>query len=121
MEPGREEKGGNMANQVQSLEPIRATVSEFYAKDGYVIARGVFSAPLLEELALSLRSVLEKNGHSAEANHNERTVEELIMMRETEAHGLVYNASQSIGSSAAGYRLLGQSGILAAVIDATGF
>jgi ectoine hydroxylase-related dioxygenase (phytanoyl-CoA dioxygenase family) len=45
----------------------------------------------------------------------------LILRRESEAHSLVYNAAQSIGSSAEGYQLLGKSGILDVVIEATGF
>jgi ectoine hydroxylase-related dioxygenase (phytanoyl-CoA dioxygenase family) len=109
-----------MGSQVQSVGPILSKVSESYAKDGYVIAEQVFSAPLLEALKSSLRSVLNKNGQNRSDYHDQLTVEELIYTRESEAHSLVYNASQSIGSSAAGYQLLGKSGIFDAITEATG-
>lgn len=109
-----------MSNEVQSLEAVPVTTSRSYADDGYLTAKGAFSTGLLEELKQSLRSVLEKNGRESEANDPQQTLEELILMREGEAHSLVYNASQSVGSSAAGYMLLGKSGILETVAKATG-
>jgi ectoine hydroxylase-related dioxygenase (phytanoyl-CoA dioxygenase family) len=110
-----------MASQALSARHILNESSEFYAKNGYVIAKQVFGAPLLEALKSSLRSVLAKNGHNGSASDDQRTVEELILARESEAHSLVYNASQSVGSSAAAYQLLGKSGIFDVVTEATGF
>jgi ectoine hydroxylase-related dioxygenase (phytanoyl-CoA dioxygenase family) len=94
---------------------------EIYAKHGYVIAKQVFSAALLEDLKSSLRSVLAKNGQNGSDPDDRRNVEELILAKESEAHSLVYSASQSVGSSAAGYQLLGKSGIFDVVTEATGF
>lgn len=95
--------------------------SQSYAKRGYVIAKQIFSATVLEDLTSSLRSVLAKNTTNGSERDDRSTVEELIMAREQEAHSLVYNASQSVGSSAAGYQLLGKSGILDVVTETSGF
>ena len=110
-----------MGSQIQSARSISSEASESYAKRGYVIAKQVFSAPILDALTSALRSVLAKNGDNSSEHDSYRTIDELIMAKEREAHSLVYNASQSIGSSAAGYQLLGKSGILDAVVEATGF
>jgi ectoine hydroxylase-related dioxygenase (phytanoyl-CoA dioxygenase family) len=110
-----------MSHQVQSSQALDTTVPASYANEGYVIAKGAFSADLLEDLKLSLRSVLEKNDRHRDENSQRHALEELILMREREAHSLVYNASQSVGSSAAGYVLLGKSGILESVARASGF
>jgi ectoine hydroxylase-related dioxygenase (phytanoyl-CoA dioxygenase family) len=110
-----------MASHSLSAEHTVSESSQFYAKQGYVIAKQVFSVPVLEALKSSLRAVLAKNGHGGAASDDQRTLDELIMARESEAHSLVYNASQSVGSSAAAYQLLGQSGIFDVVTGATGF
>jgi ectoine hydroxylase-related dioxygenase (phytanoyl-CoA dioxygenase family) len=110
-----------MGSQVQPARLISSKASESYAKQGYVIAEQVFSALILETLASALRSVLSKNGDNGSEHDRQSAIDELIMAREREAHSLVYNASQSIGSSAAGYQLLGKSGIFDAVVEATGF
>jgi ectoine hydroxylase-related dioxygenase (phytanoyl-CoA dioxygenase family) len=93
-------------------------VSGFYEQDGYVIAKNIFSNSALAALAGSLRSVLESSGTSGEGFP---TTDELILAREAQDHGLVYNAAQSVGSSAATYELIGGSGILDAVCSVTGF
>lgn len=110
-----------MATQAVSAEHTVNETSQFYAKQGYVIAKHVFSAPLLDALKSSLRAVLAKNGQNGSMSHDQFTVDDLIMTRESEAHSLVYNASQSVGSSAAAYQLLGKSGIFDVITEATGF
>lgn len=110
-----------METQVRSVKGVGGDFSQSYARHGYVISNQVFSAPVLEALRSSFQSVLAKNGHESSQRHDQRTEEDLILTREHEAHSLVYNASQSIGSSAVAYQLLGKSGIFDAITEATGF
>ena len=67
----------------------------------------------------SFRSVLNKPERSN--LESACSLNELIMKREAEDHGLIYNAAQSLGSAASTYQLLGSSGIFGLVSQATGF
>jgi hypothetical protein len=106
------------------LDVGRGDLRKTYANDGYVIAKQIFSASSLEALRQSLGSVLSKG----ETNQNQHgnlgsagDLNYLILKREAEDHSLVYKASQSIGSSATGYQLLGASGIIDEIARVTGF
>jgi ectoine hydroxylase-related dioxygenase (phytanoyl-CoA dioxygenase family) len=101
------------------LQPAHGKLSKSYADDGYVIAPQVFSADGLGMVLQSVRAVLNKSGDS-EADRV-CPVEDLILRREAQDHRLVYNASQSVGSSTATYQLLGSSGIVDVVSKVTGF
>lgn len=95
-----------------------------YTDRGYLIANQVFSASCMDILRRGFRSILEKNGAGGSDNalpHRADDLNGLILKREKEDHSLVYKASQSVGSSAATYQLLGGSDILNVVADATGF
>lgn len=109
-----------MVSQVRAPSPIVNGLADSYSKDGYVIAKQVFRSPLLEALVLSLQSVLTKSGDSVLESEDHRTIDEAILAKERESHSLVYNAAQSVGSSASVYQLLGKSGILDIVCDAAG-
>jgi ectoine hydroxylase-related dioxygenase (phytanoyl-CoA dioxygenase family) len=91
---------------------------ELYDSNGYVISEDIFSPASLSLLCRSLRHVLEKSGTE---NEDRLTLEELILKREAQDHALVYQAGQSIGSSAATYQLIGSSGVLDEVSAVTGF
>ena len=95
------------------------TLRDSYSREGYVLARNIFSTENLKLLCNSLRSVLEK-GDPAVCN-TAGTIEELILQRESQDHGQVYRAAQSVGSSAAACQLLGSSQIFDAICCATGF
>jgi len=90
-----------------------------YSTDGYVCVKQIFSKESLGVLCESLRSVLEK-AEAAPVDHS-CTLDDLILTREKQDHGLVYKAAQSVGSSAATYQLIGGSGIFDAISSATGF
>jgi ectoine hydroxylase-related dioxygenase (phytanoyl-CoA dioxygenase family) len=92
--------------------------SSSYDRDGYVISEKVFSPASLSLICGSLRRVLEKSGNGSE---DRLTLEELILKREAQDHGLVYKAAQSIGSSASTYQLIGSSTILDEISAVTGF
>ena len=95
-----------------------------YAQEGYVIASQVFSPSRMEVLRRSFKTILAKNGTAAPTNghsHGADDLNSLIMQKEKEDHSLVYKASQSLGSSAATYQLLGGSEILNMVAEASGF
>jgi ectoine hydroxylase-related dioxygenase (phytanoyl-CoA dioxygenase family) len=97
---------------------------KMYADQGYVIANQVFSARSMDVLRKSFQSILAKSGNVSPSNgHSDRldTLDDLILKREKADHSLVYKASQSLGSSAATYQLLGGSDILNLVAAATGF
>lgn len=94
------------------------SMSEAYCSEGYVIAKQSFGTESLSLLRETLRVVLEKSGNEDDRFLN---LEELILKREAQNHSLVYEAAQSVGSSAATYNLLGSSGILDTVAAATGF
>jgi hypothetical protein len=101
------------------VQPAIAAVRESYSQPGYTVAKQVFSPRALEALKSGLRCVLSK-GLSNDTT-TETTLDELILKQEAKDHGLVYGASQSVGSSAATYQLLGGSGIFDRIADATGF
>ena len=87
-----------------------------YTENGYEIFPQVFRQELIDALAQTLRRCLLKD-YSQGAG---LSLNDLILAREAEDHSLIYKASQSVGSSAAAYRLLG-SGILEKVCALTGF
>ena len=96
-----------------------AELRKSYSENGYVIAPRLFGAPGLSLLCQSLRTVLDKPGDGQPCGAD--SLEELILRREAQDHGLVYKAAQSVGSSAATYELLGSSGIFDAICEVTGF
>ncbi|HVB57460.1 MAG TPA: phytanoyl-CoA dioxygenase family protein [Candidatus Acidoferrales bacterium] len=98
---------------VQSSE-----LNKLYAQDGFVVAKQIFSQGSLAMLRDALRAVLDKSGSNG--FHNE-SLEDLVLRREAQDHSLVYQASQSVGSSAATYQLLGSSDIFNAISEVTGF
>lgn len=104
-----------MATSTTSLTDFQQT----YSETGYVVAKKVFSGASLAFLRDSLRAVLDKSGNP-EAERG-LSLDEVIMRREAQDHSLVYQASQSVGSSAATYNLLGSSEIFDRIKDATGF
>src|SRR5438128_3732771 len=87
-------------------------LNSLYRKDGYVIAEDVFPRQALACVAEAMRANLDRG-------HLPRTArtEEVILEREAESHSLVYNAANSVGSSAGTYQLLGRSKILDVVAD----
>lgn len=99
----------------EGIGPVKSRTS--YAEAGYAVIHNVFSKECLAAVAQTLRAALMKN-HTA---FPEQSLEDLILSREAEDHSLVYNASQSLGSSAAVYNLLGSSGILDVVSFLTSF
>ena len=101
--------------QASSRRPL---LRELYDSNGYVISEEIFSPASLSLLCQSLRHVLEKSGTD---NEDRLSLEELILKREAQDHGLVYKAAQSIGSSASTYQLIGSSAILDEVSAVTGF
>jgi len=90
-----------------------------YQDNGYVIGKQVFSDDLLSGLRQSLKSVLDKSPQNGADPQS--SLDEIILRREVQDHNLVYRAAQSVGSSAATYRLLGSSDIFNIVSDLTGF
>ena len=90
-----------------------------YQRDGFILAKQIFSSASLAGLCGALRSVLNKSAMDL-ANPNE-SLEEQILKYEARDHSLVYKAAQSMGSSAATYQLLGSSPILDAVSAVTGY
>ena len=100
-----------------AIHPVE--IRQTYAETGSVVTKKIFSDANLELLRQSLRAVLSKSGNP-ESEKN-ATLDEVIMNREALDHNLVYQASQSIGSSAGTYQLLGSSGIFDRITEATGF
>ena len=90
-----------------------------YRDDGFVIAKRVFPETSLALLRNSLRTVLDKSRENQSSER--RILDALIMDSESHNHALVYNAAQSVGSSAATYRVLGSSEIFGIISEVTGF
>jgi len=109
----------NGALQTSDLSTDMHELRKTYAETGYVIAKQVFSASSLATLGESLRAVLNKPAH--DESDLTSPISDLIMKREAQDHNLVYKASQSVGSSAATYQLLGGSGIFDLVSEVTGY
>jgi ectoine hydroxylase-related dioxygenase (phytanoyl-CoA dioxygenase family) len=111
--PTSDSRRGQTVNR--ELQDLRKS----YSENGYAIAHQVFSPSSLAMLCQGLRSVLNKFGNG----HSDRTysLDNLILEREAQDHGLVYKAAQSVGSSTATYQLLGSSGILDIVSEVTCF
>ena len=100
------------------------TKPQTYANQGYLLANQVFSTSSVDALRKSFRTTLAKCGNLSPNNgHADRgdILNDLILRNEREDHSSVYKASQSVGSSAAAYQLLGGSDILNLVATATGF
>jgi ectoine hydroxylase-related dioxygenase (phytanoyl-CoA dioxygenase family) len=96
------------------------SLQEAYIEHGYAITKQVFKSGDLALLRESLRSVLNKSAKNG-ASEADCSLDELILKREAEDHSLVYNAAQSVGSSAATYQVLGSSEIFDIVFAITGF
>ena len=110
------------ANQELAAKSVHSGLEDLrtsYSERGYVIARHIFSKDSLEMLCKSFRCVLDKSG--TDDSDHDRSLDDFIMRREAQDHGLVYKAAQSVGSSAATYQLLGSSGIVDVVSALTGF
>lgn len=90
-----------------------------YERDGYAIMKDVFRNDSLETMRQSLRNVLETLTNKIPSNGC--TLDELILSCEEENHSIVYKGSQSVGSSAATYELIGSSKVLDRVSSATGY
>jgi hypothetical protein len=90
---------------------------QFYTENGYVILRQLFRPECLRSLAQTLRSALPK----LENNDQTPSLESEILSAEAADHKCIYNAAQSVGSSAAAYNLLGGEQVLDEVIGVTGF
>jgi len=71
------------------------------SNDGYSIIRGALSSALLDDLLDVLRDALSRSGKRTQG-----TLDDLIIAREAEDHGLIYSASNFVGSSLAAYRLI---------------
>lgn len=76
-----------------------------FETNGFCIVKNAFSQTLLDELAKSLKNILKREETNV-------SLDQLILDREVENHQIVYNASATVGSSAAAYRLLGNSEII---------
>jgi ectoine hydroxylase-related dioxygenase (phytanoyl-CoA dioxygenase family) len=100
---------------------VQIDLRKDYSEKGYVVAPRVFSPEALKLISDSLRAVLAKSSPEGSPEEKTASIEELIMKREAQDHSQVYKASQSLGSSAATYELLGASGILDLVCEATGY
>ena len=85
----------------------------FYSENGYVILRQLFSPDRLASLAKTL--------HSALPAHDDQipSVEHQILATEAEDHRSLYNAAQSVGSSAAAYGLLGEERAMHVIFGVT--
>src|SRR5947209_5123753 len=90
-------------------------MTDIYRRAGYVIAESIFSREALTCVAEAMRATLDKAHVPGGAS-----IEELIAEREAENHSLVYEAANSIGSSAGTYQLLGGSTILDVVAGLIG-
>src|ERR1700735_756879 len=116
---------GNLGSPdaTQAVSEGEATYRDFlelresYADNGYVVAKQVFDRATLALLGESAKFVLEKSGKDS----HEASLEEVILEKEAQDHNLVYQAAQSVGSSAAVYQLLGSSPIFKAISAVTGF
>jgi ectoine hydroxylase-related dioxygenase (phytanoyl-CoA dioxygenase family) len=102
------------------LKAVQTFLQKSYVEDGYAIAKQVFKPGDLALLCDGLRSVLNKSAKN-DASEAGCPLDDLIMKREAEDHGLVYNAAQSVGSSAATYQVLGASEIFDVISAITGF
>lgn len=94
-------------------------MKERYSRAGYVIAEGIFPINDLQTLCNGFRRVLETQQN--EFADPKPTLDDLILKCEKEDHRIVYNSSQSVGSSASGYQLLGSSRIFDVIAEVTGF
>jgi ectoine hydroxylase-related dioxygenase (phytanoyl-CoA dioxygenase family) len=92
-------------------------LTTMYRRDGYVIAQDVFPRNALARVAEAMRATLDKGHFPAAHFPAPASLEEVIQEREAEDHALVYNAANSIGSSAGTYQLIGGSRILDVVAD----
>ena len=88
---------------------------DFYTENGYVILRQLFSPDRLASLAETLRSELPAQDDQIQS------VERKILATESKDHRLLYNAAQSVGSSAAAYGLLGEERTLRAIFSVMGW
>ena len=102
------------------MKAVQSFLQESYVEDGYAIAEQVFKPGHLALLCDGLRSVLNKSAKN-DASEADCPLDDLIMKREAEDHSLVYNAAQSVGSSAATYQVLGASDIFDVISAITGF
>lgn len=102
---------------MQTIETVDlSSMHETFQQDGFVIARQAFTSNLMNGLVDSLYASLANKRNDCEG----LSIDELMMKREAEDHGLVYNAATSLGSSAATYRMLGGSRILEIVTAVLG-
>jgi hypothetical protein len=90
---------------------------ETYAATGYGVITNAFGLDRLRDVAETLGAALMKSDNAI----TRESLDDLILARDAEEHRLVYNASQSLGSSAATYNLLGSSGILDTVCGLADF
>ena len=90
---------------------------EHYAKNGYVILRQLFRPERLHCLAQTLRCALP----TVQDDIDTRSVESDVLSAEAADHKFVYNAAQSVGSSAAAYSILGGEHTLDSITDVTGY
>jgi ectoine hydroxylase-related dioxygenase (phytanoyl-CoA dioxygenase family) len=102
------------------LEIKTDSLRESYRESGYVVAKQIFPLGALALLRQSLRSILDKSA-SGDGSEAGLSLDELILKREAQDHSVVYNAAQSVGSSAATYQLLGSSEIFDVVSEVTGY
>ena len=97
-------------NDAIQLSPL---LQKSYPERGFVIIPHIFTTTALATLRNSFRTVLEDAG--ADRAVADCDLDQLILRREAENHGLVYGASQSVGSSVATYELVGGSGVFDAI------
>jgi phytanoyl-CoA hydroxylase len=107
----------NQLDRGEAAERDFLELRESYIDNGYVIAKQIFDRDNLALLCESVRAVLEKSGKTSEHD----SLNDVILKKEAKDHGLVYQAAQSVGSSAAVYQLLGSSPIFKAINAVTGF
>jgi ectoine hydroxylase-related dioxygenase (phytanoyl-CoA dioxygenase family) len=107
----------NQLDRGEAAERDFLDLRESYLDNGYVIAKHLFDRDNLTLLCDSVRAVLEKSGKTGERDD----LNDVILKKEAQDHGLVYQAAQSVGSSAAVYQLLGSSPIFKAINAVTGF
>lgn len=74
-----------------------------FAEHGYVLMRDVIALHLLEEVKRHLRQLFKAGDH--------KTTEAAIMEMESSSHEAVYNASITVGSTLAAYRLIHSLGL----------
>lgn len=114
-----------MTGRLTGLAPTREPQSEIgslrnaYEREGFVLAKQLFSSDGLATLRESLRQVLSSS--LSEAPDSGLSLEEVVLRCEAQDHNLVYKSAQSVGSSAATYQLIGSSSILDMVAAVTGY